>query len=78
MTDAGFKQCRQTLHSGLGCAVDQGVATTEISLQRMLNTTAIPQRDDVLLKGTTAIGVVLSIGDESAEHTVIHVNSGMC
>ena len=39
----------------------------------MLDTTAIPQRDDVLLTGTTAIGVVMPIGQEGAEHTVIHV-----
>ena len=76
LTDADLKKCRQTLHTGLCRAVEQGVATAEISPQWMLNTAAIPERDGVLLTRATAIGVVMTIREKGAEHAVVHVKQG--
>ena len=39
----------------------------------MFNTAAIPQRDVVLLTGTSAIGVVLAVREERAEQAMLHV-----
>ena len=45
VTHAGLIQGRQPLDPGLCRAVEQGVATAQISAQRMFDTAAVPEGD---------------------------------
>ena len=60
-TDTRPQQGWKRLNARLRRAIEKGVATSQISPQRMFNAAAIPQGDLVLLTGTTAIGVVLAV-----------------
>ena len=76
VTHAGLTQSRQPLDTGLSRAVEQGVAAAQIRAQRMFHTAAVTESHRVLLAGATTVGVIVPLGEESAEQTVLHVKQG--
>ena len=58
---------------GLRPGIEDGVATPDISLQRMLLTHAIPQPDVVPITRPAAIAEVRTGTQERTEHAVLHV-----
>ena len=76
MTHAGSQKHRDRLSGCLCRAVEQRVATAQISPQRVFGAAAVAQQNCVLLAGATAIGVVVPLGEKRAEQAVLHMEEG--
>jgi hypothetical protein len=70
------QQIGQSLHTTLGSAIEQGVATPQVGPQRMVDTTAIAQAHHMVLTGATAIGVVVPLREKGTEQAMLHVKQG--
>lgn len=73
MTDTGPQQGWKSLHSSLSGAVEQRVTASKVCTQGMLNTAAVTQGHGMTFTGPAAVGVVVSIREESAEQAVLHM-----
>jgi hypothetical protein len=60
----------------LGSGVVEGIAATGIGLEHMLGADAVAEVDAMLVARPSAIAVILTLREESAEDAVLHMEHG--
>ena len=76
VAQAGGTELRKIPGTRLGDRIEEGIAASDIGSEGVLHSDTIPEMDTVAVAGSTAVGVILALGEEGGKDAVLHVKHG--